>query len=308
MKTLVIRLFLQMAIRFLTAVFSVSTLVFFSIYFLPGDPAARIAGIDTPAEVQAQIAENLQLDHPLVLQYLSWVGNVLRLDFGRSFFTGEAVMSLISQRIFVTMTLTVLSMLLAVGLSIGMASLCNPHGINLFLRILEVFFIAMPSFCLALLLLYLNVGGLFSVWSNSVLRSMIGPIIVLGLSFAAVLFRFLRTAIQREWSAPYVLFMRGMGVPARRIIAQHIFPNIFSGYVILAGVQTGYLLGGSTILERMFALPGMGNLLVSAVLDADYPVVLGVVVVISGIFTLINNLAEMLGTYLNVKYAVLESS
>ncbi len=283
---------------------AVSIFVFAFVRLLPGDPARLIAGPDATAQDVALVREELGLDRPIWEQYLRYVGNTLRGDLGRSTKTRAPVADEIAERFMPTLWLTVLAMAwaTAAGILIGVISGVKRNRWQDRLGVmLAVTGISFPSFWLGLLLIdlfsvrlgWLPTGG-YGDW-----KSFIMPSFTLGVTVAAILARFSRSAYVEVASEDYVRTARMKGVPEHRVIWRHTLRNALIPVITLTGLEFGTLLGGAIVIETVFAWPGLGRLLVESVAYRDYPVIQAEILLFSLEFVLINLVVDMLYAAVN---------
>jgi peptide/nickel transport system permease protein len=275
---------------------------------IPGDPVRIIAGLEVvePATLEELRAE-LGLDRPLIVQYFAWLGDVLRGDLGVSLRSQVAVTDLIADALPVTLELALLAMTIGIALSIplGLAA-ARRRGRPSDLGIVSVALvgISVPSFVLALLAIYvfavklgwLPSGGFVALTEDPVenLRHMAMPAAVLGLVTAGVLTRMMRRNLIDEIGEDYVVTARAKGAGEQRVFYGHALRNAIIPYVTVAGIEAGVLLSGAVIVETIFAIPGMGRLMVTNIADRDYPVVQGVVFVVASFYVAINFVIDIL--------------
>lgn len=279
----------------------VSVLVFVAIRVLPGDPVLVMAGPEANPEVVARLREAMGLDRPLVVQYVEWVGGVLRGELGVSLQYDVPVGWLILSRLPVTLPLTVMAafftILLALPLGLYAATHARRPGDYLTMIVAQVG-LAIPSFWAGLLLIllfsvhlgWLRSGG-FEGWTQGfwpALRSLLLPAVALGLFQAAVLIRATRSSLLEVLGEEYVRTARAKGVPEGLVIVKHALRNALIPIVTVAGLQLGQLLAGSIILESVFALPGLGRLALGAISARDLPVVQGVTLFVASCIVAIN--------------------
>ncbi|WP_026869730.1 glutathione ABC transporter permease GsiC [Inquilinus limosus] len=277
----------------------ISLVVFGFVHMLPGDPARLVAGPDATAEDVALVRADLGLDRPLIEQYLTFLGNVVQGDFGTSLKTRRPVVDEIGERLMPTVWLTVVSMAwaVAVGLLIGVVSAVKrgrwqDYGG----MVLAVSGISFPSFWLGLLLIgvfsvdlgWLPTGG-YGTWQHFVM-----PAVTLGLGVAAVMARFTRSAFIEISREDYVRTARAKGVFERAVIWKHTLRNALIPIITMVGLQFGFLLGGSIVVETVFSWPGLGRLLVDSVSYRDYPVIQAEILLFSIEFILINLAVDVL--------------
>jgi glutathione transport system permease protein len=277
----------------------VAVLVFLFVHLLPGDPARLAAGPEADADTVDLVRRDLGLDRPMLEQFVSWSTRALRGDLGRSIRTKRPVLDEIGERFLPTLWLTVWSMAWSVvlGLGIGILSAVfrnrwpDRGGMAL-----AVSGISLPSFALGMLLIEVfsvQLGWLPTVgagtWKHYVL-----PSLTLGAGVAAVLARFTRASFADVLHEDYIRTARAKGLPERAVVLRHGFRNALVPVVTMMGLQFGFLLGGSIVVEKVFNWPGMGRLLVDAVEMHDYPVIQAEVLLFSLEFILINLVVDVL--------------
>ena len=282
----------------------VSMFAFGFVRLLPGDPARLLAGPDaTLQEVQA-IRSSLGLDRPLWAQYATYIGQTARFELGNSSRTGQSVATVIGERFMPTLLLTIAAMGWSTifGVALGvLAGVRRNRWEDQASMVLAVSGISFPAFWLGLLLidlfsvrLHLLPTGGDDGWSSYVL-----PSFTLGVAVAAVMARFTRSAFVEVASEDYVRTARMKGVPERRVVWTHAFRNALIPVITMAGLQFGFLLGGSIVIETVFAWPGLGRLLVDSVNYRDYPVIQAEILLFSFEFVLINLLVDVLYAVVN---------
>lgn len=282
----------------------VLTLVFFFVRVIPGDPARLIAGEQaTQADVEV-VREKLGLNQPVTVQYVKYVSGLAKGDLGTSLRTKRPVLEEVKLRYLNTLRLTGLSLLWStiVGVLLGVWSGTHRSKWQDYLGMTTaVSGISMPSFWIGFLLIML-----FSVrlhWLPTTgadgFKSLILPSITLGTSIAAVIARFSRSSIIEALKADYVRTARAKGLRERAVIWGHAFRNSMISVVTIVGLQFGFLLGGSVIVESVFAFPGLGSLLIESVNYRDYPAIQSLILIFSLQFILINLLVDILYAVLN---------
>lgn len=294
----------------------VSILVFISIRLVPGNAITAMlgteAGLLTPQQ-RAALEAYFGLDKSWLVQYGHWLTGVLRGDLGISVTYGKPVLDVILERFPLTLELALLSMLiaLAIGLPAGIfAATRNEKPSDLGVRVLAMIGQSTPSFVVGLLIIYiLSVGfgvlpvmGTFTPFFENPLENLgqlILPALTLGFAFAASVTRISRSAMLDVLSEDYVRTARSKGAPALSVIWRHALPNALIPVVTLSGVEFGYLLGGAVIVEQIFALPGLGRMVLDAILQRDYALVQGSVLFIALNFMIVNLLVDL-------AYAVLD--
>jgi peptide/nickel transport system permease protein len=300
---------LRRAGRLLLTVLLISTLVFFLIRVLPGDPAEVVAGFEaSEGEVDA-IRARLGTDRPVFVQYLSWLGDLARFDFGRSFFSDEPVRELMLDRIPVTLSLAGLAFAfsIAVAVPLGLVSAVRRGTIVDYIGIVySQLGMAIPGFWLGiLLLLVFSVRlGLLPLFGSDTPAHFILPALALGVSRSAVLVRIVRNSAVQELDREYVLTAESKGLSARTIHYRHLLRNALLPVITIAGIQLGYLLGGTIIIEQVFSLPGLGRLFLSGIYDRDFPVIQAAVVFLAVVFSVVNFAADVLYSLANPRIRV----
>lgn len=302
----------RQVVRLVVVLFCVTLLTYAIVNILPGDVAIVILGsLATPEDI-AGLRADLGLDRPMLVRYFDWLGSALSGDLGRSYRSGEPVVQAILDRLPVSLQLMVMAQVIALGIAIPVALLSVRRPGGLFDRIsasAAFGFLAMPNFMLGIVLIYL-----FSVsfdllpatgftpmseglWDN--LESMILPSLTLGLIEWTVLMRVLRSDLLTTLKEDFILLARAKGLPQWRVLLQHALrPSSFTLITIL-GLNIGGLIGGAVIVEQIFALPGVGRLLLGGIFNRDLILVQGTVAFIAVGFVVINFLVDML-------YAVLD--
>src|SRR5262252_3423037 len=282
----------------------VAVLVFMFVHLLPGDPARLAAGPDaTPATVEL-VRQDLGLDRPLAEQFLRFAGGVLRGDLGRSLRTKRPVSTEIAERFMPTFWLTVAAMSWSVlfGMTIGILSAVWrnrwPDRLGMTLAVSGISF---PAFALGMVLMQIfsvQLGWLPTVGADS-WRHYILPSITLGAAVAAVMARFTRASFVEVVHEDFVRTARAKGLSERVVIFKHCMRNALIPVVTMMGLQFGFLLGGSIVVETVFNWPGVGRLLVDAVTMRDYPVIQTLVLLFSLEFILINLVVDVLYGFIN---------
>jgi peptide/nickel transport system permease protein len=295
--------------RLLLTVLLISTIIFFVIRVIPGDPALVIAGLDASPESIAAIRAKIGTDQPLALQYVRWLAAVARFDFGTSLATGQPVTAMILERFPLTLTLALLGMVIALVLSIplGIVSAVRRWSISDYLGMLfSQIGMAVPSFWLGILLLLgLAVKvRLFPLFGSGTLKHLVLPAVALGFARAAILLRLTRASMVEELSREYVVTARAKGLTERMVKYKHALKNALLPVVTVAGIQLGYMLGGAVIIEQVFSLPGLGRLFLTGVYQRDFPLIQGGIVFIALAFSLINFAVDILYSVLNPKIRI----
>jgi peptide/nickel transport system permease protein len=290
----------------------VSVVVFSLIHLTPGDPVAIMLREESDPATAAALRASLGLDRPLPVQYVTWLARAARGELGRSIRTNQPVSQAILERLPVTLTLaaaaTVLA--LAVALPAGILSAIRRNSLgDVAGTVAALSGISLPSFWLAILLIFVFsvglgwlpplgwVSPLADPWGG--LRSLVLPAVTLGTAMAAVVMRMTRSSLLEVLQLDFVRTARAKGLRDGRVLLHHALRNALIPVVTVVGLQAGALLGGAIITETIFALPGVGRLLVDAIFQRDFPLVQGVVLFLALNFLVVNLAVD-------VAYAVLD--
>ena len=295
--------------------FVMSVVVFLIVRLVPGDPVRTMLGFRaTDANVE-QVRQQLGLDRPLVTQYLAFVGGIFRGDLGRDIVTRESLASLLAQRLPVTFELTGLAMLLAVliGVPLGIRAATGGRWTSRLTEGFVVLGISIPDFWLGIILVLVFAAKLvvlppsgyvpFGVDPVANLRYMVLPVMTLAIGEAAYILRITRGAMTSVLGRPFVTFLRAKGIGTRRIVFGHVLRNAAPSIVTVIGIQVGVLLGGAIIIETLFALPGVGRLVVTAITQRNYPTVQVGVLAIATLFIVISLITDLVVGWLDPRVA-----
>jgi len=292
--------------RLLLTVFIISTLVFFVIRVIPGDPALIIAGMDASPETVQTIRAKLGTDRPLATQYIEWISSIVRFDFGNTLISGEPVTKLILERFPLTLTLALLGITIGILIAIplGVISAVKRWSAwDYFGLVFSQVGMAIPSFWLGILLLLIFAVKLpiFPLFGNDTPAAFVLPAISLGIARAAVILRLTRASMVEELSKEYVITARAKGLTERMVKYKHALKNALLPVITVTGIELGYMLGGAIIIEQVFSLPGLGRLFLYGIYQRDFPLIQGGVVFVAIIFSLINFAADILYSIVNPK-------
>jgi peptide/nickel transport system permease protein len=294
------------------------TLFVFSLQkLLPGDPVLTLAGEERDPQVLEFLREKYHLNDPIPVQYLAWIGGVLRGDLGISLKTDQPVLHLIATKLPITVELAALSILVAliIGIPTGIIAAVRKgevadHAAN----IVALSGISIPHFWLGVLLIllfavelqWLPASGFVPISEDpgANLQSMILPSIVLGTGLAATLMRHTRSAMLSVLRSDYIRTARAKGLLPPSVILKHAFRNALVPIVTLTTLLFGELIGGAVLTEQVFGIPGFGKLIVDAVFNRDYAVVQGVVLCVAAAFVLLNLLADVLYVLINPRLRI----
>ncbi len=299
-------------LQLIPTLFLVSVLIFGLQQLLPGDPALVMAGEEKDPAVIEQIRQRYRLDQPLPMQYLYWVGGVLRGDLGESMRLGLPVSQLIAEKLPVTLQLATMAMTFAllIGIPAGVLSAVKKGtawdvGANVF----ALWGLSTPNFWLGIMLIFLfsvqlgwlPASGYVSPFEDlgQSLAATVMPAFVLGNAIAAVLMRHMRSAMLQAMGADYVRTARAKGLRERAVVLRHALRNALTPVITLGALEFGTLLSGAVLTEQVFSIPGFGKLIVDAVFNRDYAVVQGVVLVTATVYIILNLLADVLYVMVN---------
>ncbi len=293
----------------------VSILVFLLIHLIPGNALQLFLGTQvamTPAQME-ELRRLFGLNKSLPLQYADWLGRILHGDFGVSLRTSRAVLPDILARLPVSAELAGLALLIALAIALPagvLSALRRGSAADAAIRVGGLVGLSIPNFWLAtMLLLFLpgrvlpiaSIGIYVRFFANPIgnLTVMVLPALSLGVVLAAVIMRFVRSALLEVLGREYVRTARAKGLRERLVVNRHALRNALIPVITVVGFQAGYLLGGTVVIEDVFALPGMGRLALAAIGQRDYPVVQGVVFVIALLFVVTNVLVDVLYAYVD---------
>jgi peptide/nickel transport system permease protein len=307
---------LQFILRRLVATVPVLLLVslgvFMLIHIVPGDPVDVMLGDSQDPVAREALRKELGFDQPVYIQYAQWLGHVLQGDLGRSIRTHQTVVENVAQRLRPSLELAVGAMLMALVIAVPLGIVTATHRnstIDTAGTGFVLFGICMPNFVLALLLIFvfgvslhwLPISSYTDPFDNflSGIKSLTLPSITLGMALAAVIARTLRSSLLETLSEDYVKTARAKGLAESAVIARHALKNALIPVVTVLGLQFGTLIGGTVITEYIFALPGVGRLVVDSVFARDYPLVQGVVLVITVGFIVSNLVVDIVYGWLD---------
>lgn len=299
-----LRLIVTRLLTLIPMMILITSIVFFLVHMIPGDPARLMAGGTriSPANLE-KIRQTYNLDKPLLTQYGMWLSDLTKGDLGRSFRQRKEVTDLIMERLPVTLKLAgfsfAISLLIAVPLGI-VAAVKRNSGIDLAATAFALLGASSPVFFTAILLILLfsfklqwfpSIGEGDGGWDT--VYHLFLPSLALGVSLAAVTTRITRSAMIEALTQDYIETARAKGLSSRTVVLKHAFRNALVPIVTVAGLQFGFLLVGTVLVEQTFGIGGLGSLLIQAVQVRDYPVVQGATVFIAGMFIIINLLVDV---------------
>ena len=284
----------------------VTVLIFGLQQLLPGDPAKVLAGEDQDPTVVAHLREKMHLDKPLPVQYVYWLGGVVRGDLGESLRIQKPVTALIAEKLPVTIELALLAIVIAlvIGIPAGIVSaIAKGTWWDYAANAVALWGLSTPNFWLGIMMIllfsvqlgWLPASGFVSPFVDlkANLAAMIMPAFVLGNAIAAVLMRHTRSAMLQVMSSDYVRTARAKGLDERVVILKHGLRNALTPIITLGALELGTLLSGAVLTEQVFSIPGFGKLIVDAVFNRDYAVVQGVVLFTATAYIVLNLLADI---------------
>ncbi len=303
---------IRRGLTLLPTLFLASILIFAIIRLSPGDPIRMRLGTEATPEEVAGERERLGLDRPLPVQYLVWLSDLGRLDLGRSQVNNRPVAGLVAEHFPNTVRLSLTALLLAVllGVPLGcLAALRQGSRSDALITGLNSLGLAIPAFWLGMLLIVVfsvtlqwlppsGIGDPNRPWYLN-LGYLVLPVVTIAVSNLSVLSRFVRSAMIDVLSADYVRTARAKGLPGRMVVTRHALRNALIPVVTILGIQFGRLLGGAVVTEAVFAYPGIGRLVVTSILNRDYPVVQGTLMLVVVIFLLTTLIVDLSYAYLD---------
>jgi len=283
----------------LPVLFGVLVVTFIIIHLTPGDPARMVAGMDADAATVAAIRQQLGLDRSLPVQFMSYVGNVLRGDFGRSFHTGEPVLQEIAWRYGNTLLLAVVGVGVAtvIGIITGGISARFPHSwVDSVSMMVALIGISAPVFWIGLVFMYifgvrlrlLPTGG-SGTWQHLVL-----PSLTLGLALAGMIARMTRSSLLEILGQDYIRTSKSFGFGPNKLVFRYALRNALLPVITVVGLQLGYSLAGAVLTETVFSWPGLGRLVVGSIFTRDYPVIQGGLLLVAFTFAGVNFVVDMM--------------
>ncbi len=284
-------------------------IVFFSLHLVPGNVVDIMLGTQNYLnEEQIQkLYNDLGLDKPIIVQYFTWLKGIVTFDLGSSLRSGKAVSSLIAEKFPITFELALMSIFfsLIIGIPMGLASAVKQNsGYDYAFRVIGLIGLSAPVFWIGAIFIVI-ISSLFSGFSLfgfvsfmedpfKNLQIMLVPAVTLGIMIAAQIMRMTRNSMLDVMSQDYIKVAKAKGLKGKKVIFKHALRNGMIPVITTAGIQLGYLIGGTIVVESMFAIPGMGRLLLQAVNQRDYPVVQGIVAFIGILIVLLNILIDIL--------------
>jgi len=287
----------------------VTIIAFVMIRLAPGDPSAVMLGSDAAPKAVAEFRSAYGLDRPIPVQYLAWLGHVVRGDLGMSIYLGRPVTTAILERLPISLTLTLSAFAIAVvlGISLGLvAAYWHDTWIDRLVSVVAALGLSMPSFWLGICLIYLFAvrwpvmpsGGFVEPWIDpgKSFRHLLLPAFALGYLQSGLIARMTRASMLEALRGDFVRVARSKGVGEFRVVVKHAFRNALIPVLTVTGITLAVMFGGAVVIETVFTLPGVGRLLVNAVVRRDYPVVQGTLLVVAAWYVLVNIAVDVLYT------------
>ena len=282
----------------------VATLVFSLIHLIPGDPVEMMLGEGAQRSDVEALRRDLGLDRPLLEQYGSYLGGLVRADLGRSLHFGVPVTELLAQHYPATLELAFAAMLVALVVSLPLGMLAAFHRgrwVDHLSRFLALLGVSMPNFWLGpMLIMAFSISlGVFPVSGRSGFASLVLPAVTLGTALAGLLTRMVRSSLAEELHRDYLVTARAKGLRQSVVVVRHAFKNALVPVVTVVGLQFGALLTGAIITETIFSWPGLGRLIIQAIRLRDYPLIQGGILLIALTYVLLNLLTDLLYAWLD---------
>lgn len=291
--------------------FFVTALTFFLVSLIPGDPAVVILGQNQPPEAYQRLREQLGLMKPLPVRYADWLGTLAHGSLGVSIFNNQPVVSILNGRLGVTLSLVILTTVVAcaLGVALGVASAVRRGALARLVDVFSLLGLVLPNFWVALVLVAIFAVGLHlfpaigyvdpTASVGGWLRSLVLPIAVLAGPAIGLIAQQTRTAMLEVLDRPFMRTLRAGGVPRRSLIYRHALRNAAIPIITVVGLTFIGLLGGTVIAETVFALPGLGGLAVTTTANHDLPVIQGIVLYFTAIVVVVNILVDLAYAWLN---------
>ncbi|WP_029137505.1 ABC transporter permease [Nakamurella lactea] len=309
MGSYVIRRFLQ----FIPVVILASIAVWAIVYAVPGSPAAALAGENATPETVAAIEERLGLNRPVIVQYFTWIGQAIHLDFGNSAINGQPVMEQLSSRIPASLQLALFAMVIGLVLAfpMGVVAAVKPRSIaTKVINLYQAVALAVPTFWVGILLIiglsvknqvFPAISNYVSIWSDPIgaIRNTLLPALCLGIYISGIIARFITASLRDALGQDYVRTARAKGVPEGAVISRHAMRNAMLPTVTIVGLMIGEFLGGTVVTEVVFSYPGLGRMIYSGITARDYPIIQAAVLFTILAFLVINLLVDVLYAFLD---------
>ena len=290
-------------------VFAVTILVFSLLYLMPGDPVETMLGTRVEPERKAEIEHEMGLDRPIAEQYFDWLGDAVRLDFGKSITTKLPVMQSLKNRIPVTLRLSVTALIVELLIAIPLGVLAAYRKDGLYDRLviaLSTFFQSIPNFWIAILLILFFSIKLrwFPVNGIGTMKHYVLPVISVTLAGIAGALRMTKNEVLDVLHENYINAAYAKGLPSRKVAVNHVLRNSLTAVTVMIFMQIPWLISGSVIIENVFAIPGMGTLMTNAITTQDFPVVQACILIIAVLTVVFNLLGDIVSAMLDPRIRV----
>ena len=296
----------RIGLAFLT-LFGVTVIVFALLQLMPGEPIDSIVPLDASEGLRQAIIERYGFDKPLYVQYFLWLGNAIRGDFGTSVSDNRVVLTVVSEALYNTLILALGASIFAFLLSfiIGVFSAYHPNSVFSWIgTIFGIGGISIPNYCLSLILIgifavtlrVLPATGMYFTGDysiSSLLQHLVLPAIAAGAMTLGIMTRMVRSSVSEVRNRSFVTTLRAKGL-SERAIMRHVLRNSFPTLLTVAGLQFGYLMGGSTMVETIFSWPGIGLIIYQSIFTSDFPVTQAAILLVAVIFVSINLIIDLL--------------
>lgn len=298
------RFIVRRLVMLIPVLLGVSFIVFSIMSLTPGDPVEMRLGDNYSPESYQAMKQEMGLDQPYLIRYFRYIGNALRGDFGKSYTTGQPVIKEILARLPNTIVLSFFAMLFAIiiGIPLGVLSATKQYSfIDSASMLLALIGVSMPNFWLGLMLILIFAAklGWFPSAGFSGYQSIVLPAVTLSANSLAIITRMTRSSMLETIRQDYIRTARAKGLNESTVIVKHALRNALMPVVTTIGLQFGFSIGGAVLVETVFSWPGLGRLLVEAIRYKDTPIVTAIVLILAGIFTIINLLVDIIYAYLD---------
>ena len=304
---------LRRLIQSVFIVWGCATLVFFMLRLVPGDPVVVMLGPEYTPEAAEALRRKMGLDEPVYVQYVKWFGNLFQGDLGTSIASSQTVTEVIRTGLPKTLSLALVSFVIALAIALPtgiVAALRRNTAVDYAASVVAFVGVSMPSFWFGIILILVfavQLGWLPAIGYAELtedgfwpwLEHLLLPGLAIGTGYAAILMRFVRAGLLEVLGSDYVRTARAKGVRERAVVVRHALRNSLIPVVTVIGIQLALILSGTVVIETVFSIRGLGRILVGAIFDRDYPIVQGVILLISVIFVLANLVVDVVYTFLD---------
>jgi peptide/nickel transport system permease protein len=308
---MILRLLIRRLLEIVVVVFGVVTVVFVVMHITPGDPTQMMLPDGAPEQAYNQLKAAWDLDKPMYVQYLMFLGKAVRGDLGTSMWRGVPATRVVLERIPMTLQLTLAGILFALVIAVPLGVLAATHqnsAVDFACRLLALFGQSMPPFWLGIMLMLLLAVRMrvFPVSGSGTLGHLVLPTITLGTYLLALTMRVTRSEMLNTLSEDYIRTARAKGLSSRMVLYRHALKNALVPLITVVGLQFGTLVGGAVVTETIFGWPGVGRLAVDSIRLRDYPVVQAIVFYVSILVVMTYLVTDMLYTYVDPRIRLLK--